>query len=125
MLSFTNTTTATATATVTTMQSASVKTFKANVCEQTLQGKMVVGTVLVTIDQGVVDFSKLSDRVTLEQLIEVDGVPTFNLFDFPDTADLPAIDIQVAEPPIELPVAEHVFDFPLFNYTDTHLSEGE
>ena len=86
---------------------------------------MVVGTVLVTIDQGVVDFSKLSDRVTLEQLIEVDGVPTFNLFDFPDTADLPAIDIQVAQPPIELPVAEHVFDFPLFNYTDTHLSEGE
>ena len=43
-----------------------------------------------------IDFNKLSDRVTIEELTEmnVNDEQTFNLSDFPDEADLPAIDIQ-------------------------------
>ena len=68
------------------MQSSNIKTFKtfkAKVYDHSLEGKMLVGTVLVTIDQSDIDLTKHSDRVTLEELTEVKDVSSLDTFDFP------------------------------------------
>ena len=70
--------------------------YEAKVYDQSSNGKILVGTVLLTIE-GNVDMRRLSDKATLEELTEVPQ-PVFHLFDFPQT-DLPPIDIQSDVPP--------------------------
>ena len=67
------------------------KTYEAKMYEQTMHGKMRVGT-----DDGQIDRNKYSTRLSLEELTEVKDVSSFE-----------------------------AFDFPLFEYSDTHVSVAE
>ena len=83
--------------TLTSMESATsttVKTFKARLYDITSQGEVFVGKVIVTIDPCEVNMNGLSSRFYLKDIVEMDELPTFNILDFPDQADQPAIDIQ-------------------------------
>ena len=64
--------------------------------EQTMHGKMRVGTVLININDAQFDLNKYSSRLSLEELTEVKDVSSFE-----------------------------AFDFPLFEYSDTHVSVAE
>ena len=99
MLSFTNTTTALILryySSTDSMDTSTFKTFKAKLYDMTPLGEVLVGKVHVTIDFGDVNERSLSSKFVLKDIIEVDELPTFNIMDFPDTAVLPAIDLQVA-----------------------------
>ena len=84
------------------MQAATATTrFSAKLYHQTANGKVFKGTVLVTIDDSTCDLTSLSNNFSLEDFIKVDELPAFNIFDFPDTADLPNIDLQTTQPIID------------------------
>ena len=72
------------------------KTYEAKMYEQTMHGKMRVGTVLININDAQFDLNKYSSRLSLEELTEVKDVSSFE-----------------------------AFDFPLFEYSDTHVSVAE
>ena len=76
------------------MDSSTFKTFKAKLYDMTPLGEVLVGKVQVTIDFGDVNERSLSTKFVLKDIIEVEELPTFNILDFPDEADLPAINIQ-------------------------------
>ena len=123
------------------MDSANFKTFRAieKLCDITPLGDFCVGNVLLTIDFGNLNEQSLSANFYLKDIIEVDNLPTFSIMDFPDTAELPPIDIQdtssssVSSVPASIPcetdvpaidlIDEHAFDFPLFNYPDIHAED--
>ena len=63
--------------------------------EQTIHGKMRVGTILITINDGQIDINKYTN-LSLEELTEVNNASSFD-----------------------------AFDFPLFEYEDTHMSVAE
>ena len=72
------------------------KTFETNAYEETIHGKVFVGKVVITINEGQIDLNRYSNRLSLEELTEVKNAPSFE-----------------------------AFDFPLFDFTDTHMSEAE
>ena len=70
------------------------QTFSAGLFDITSQGKVFVGKVQITIDSCDVNMNGLSSKFFLQDIVEIDKLPTFSIFDFPDTADLPNIDLQ-------------------------------
>jgi hypothetical protein len=70
------------------------QTFSAGLYDITSQGKVFVGKVQITIDPCDVNMNGLSSKFFMQDIVEIDKLPTFSIFDFPDTADLPNIDLQ-------------------------------
>ena len=105
------------------------KTFEAKVYDETIHGKMKMGTFIFTVNDGQIDFNKLSDKATIEDLKEVNGVPVFDIFEFPDTSDLPAIDIQLDNASVPAPsdaavdININMHETPDFQIFDTCLDE--
>ena len=70
------------------------KTFKARAYDDTPLGQVYVGTIKITIDFCDINERFLSFKFVLKDIIQVDELPTFKLFeDFPADVELPDIDI--------------------------------
>ena len=77
------------------MDTSTFKTFKARAVDETPLGQVFVGTVKITIDFCDVNERSLSSNFILKDIVEVEELPTFNLFeDFPTDVQMPAFDLQ-------------------------------
>ena len=81
------------------METSNFRTFKARAFDETPLGEVFCGTVKITIDFGDLNERSLSSKFVLRDIIEVDELPTFNIFDFPEV-DIPMIDLQSNSPSI-------------------------
>ena len=60
-----------------------MKTFQANVYDIQGGDKIIIGTVVISLNEGEVDFTRLSDRATLEELKDVTGMSSTLIYCMP------------------------------------------